>query len=216
MKSLRYRGHGCPGATHIEAKDGRIFEQTYDETWSDELSQDLQFRCKICPDSTGEQADIVCGDAWIGLDGYAHVEHEGWNSIIARTETGERLLREMEAGGAIVTVPIGVDDLNRMQPHQVERKTAVLARILGLGLRGQPIPEYRGLRLLRNAWSGRGQFFGTLAGTFRRVGSRRKSGGPPAREARSRHLPAPRPGAQSAGREWRLPAPTCNWLRPCR
>jgi spermidine/putrescine transport system permease protein len=169
VKTMRYRGNGCPGATRIEAKDGRTFEQTYDDTWSEELNQDIQFRCKICPDSTGEQADIACGDAWIGIDGYAHREHDGWNSVICRTETGNRLLRQMEAGGAIATQPLSIEDLNRIQPHQVERKTEVLARLTGLALRRQPIPHYRGLRLLRNAWTGRDRYLKGVLGTYRRV-----------------------------------------------
>jgi spermidine/putrescine transport system permease protein len=170
VKTLRYRGHGCPGATYIEAKDGRVFTQTYDDTWSEELNQDIQFRCKICPDGTGEQADIACGDAWIGADGYAYAEHEGWNSVIARTAAGDRLLSEMEAARAIVTAPITADDLDRMQPHQVERKRAVLPRLGGLALRNAPLPRYRGLRLAANAWTGRGAFWSNLRGTFRRVG----------------------------------------------
>jgi spermidine/putrescine transport system permease protein len=170
VKVLRYRGHGCPGATHIEAKDGRVFTQTYDDTWSEELNQEIQFRCKICADGTGEQADIACGDAWIGADGYAYAEHDGWNSIVARTEAGDRLLLELDAAGAIATAPITTDDLGRMQPHQVERKRAVLARLAGLALRLQPRPRYAGFRLLANAWTGRKIFWENLRGTFRRVG----------------------------------------------
>jgi spermidine/putrescine transport system permease protein len=170
LKIMRYRGHGCPGPTHIEAKDGRVFRQTYDETWSEELNQEIQFRCKICADSTGEQADISCGDAWVGVDGYAFAEHDGWNSVIARTGKGDRLLREMEAAGAVVTDRVTAEDLGRMQPHQVERKQAILARLGGLALRRQPRPRYRGLRLLANAWSGRQKMWSNLAGTYRRVG----------------------------------------------
>jgi coenzyme F420 hydrogenase subunit beta len=166
---MRYRGFGCPGPTHIEAKDGRVFQQTYDATWSQELNQEIQFRCKICPDSTGEQADIVCGDAWISDDGYAHADHEGWNAIIARTRAGDELLREAEKTQAIVTRPFSIDELNRAQPHQVERKTEVLARLVGLGLQGQPVPRFRDRRLLHNAWLGRRKFLASALGTYRRA-----------------------------------------------
>jgi coenzyme F420 hydrogenase subunit beta len=171
VAAMRYRGHGCPGATHIESKDGRVFEQSYDETWSEELNQDIQFRCKICPDSTGEHADIVCGDAWESMDGYAHREHDGWNSVIARTTAGERLLRELEAARAVATAPMSIEDLDRIQPHQVERKAAVLARLAGLRLQGQPVPHYRGLRLLRSAIAGWRRFVPSVLGTYRRVRS---------------------------------------------
>jgi coenzyme F420 hydrogenase subunit beta len=169
VKIMRYRGFGCPGPTHIEAKDGGIFQQTYDDTWSEELNQDIQFRCKICPDATGEHADIVCGDAWVTMDGYAHTEHEGWNSVIARSEAGERLLERLEEARAVATEPLSIEDLDQIQPHQVERKTEVLARLIGLALRRQPLPVYRGLRLARNAWAGRRRFLASVVGTYRRV-----------------------------------------------
>lgn len=171
VKVMRYRGFGCPGPTHIEAKGGGIFEQTYDETWSEELNQDIQFRCKICPDATGEHADIVCGDAWVTMDGYAHTEHEGWNSVIARSEAGERLLQRLEKARAVATEPLSIRDLGQIQPHQVERKTELLARLIGLALRRQPVPVYQGLRLARNAWAGRRKFFASVVGTYRRVRS---------------------------------------------
>ena len=170
VKTMRYRGHGCPGPTHIESHDGRVFEQSYDETWSEELAQEIQFRCKICPDSIGEQADIVCGDAWVGADGYAHAEHDGWNAIVARSAAGDALLREMEAAGRIVTTPVSTGDFDLMQPHQVERKSAVLARLAGLALKRQKLPRYRGFRLAANAWTGRGRFLQNLLGTCRRIG----------------------------------------------
>jgi ABC-type spermidine/putrescine transport system permease subunit I/coenzyme F420-reducing hydrogenase beta subunit len=170
VRTLRYRGHGCPGPTWIEAQDGRVFTQTYDATWSEELNEEIQFRCKICPDSTGEQADIVCGDAWVGVDGYAHAEHDGWDSIISRTARGDELLKQMEASGAIITEPLTAAALNLIQPHQVERKTDVLARLTGLALKAQPVPRFRGLRLLANGWAGRRRFLRGALGTFRRVG----------------------------------------------
>ncbi|QEX17509.1 hypothetical protein FRZ44_28090 [Hypericibacter terrae] len=169
VRLMRYRGHGCPGPTRIESKDGRVFEQSYDETWGNELAQEIQFRCKICPDATGEQADIACGDAWITADGYAHGEYESWNAVIARTAAGEALLARMERDGKLNLLPNTVAELNRMQPHQGERKMAILARLGGLALAGQPRPRYAGLRILHAAWIGRRSFFRNLLGTLRRL-----------------------------------------------
>jgi coenzyme F420 hydrogenase subunit beta len=169
VQLMRYRGHGCPGPTHIEAKDGRVFEQSYDETWSEELNQEIQFRCKICPDGIGEQADIACGDAWVGDSGYAHAEHEGWNALLARTKRGAELLTQMQAAGALYLEPIALADLNAMQPHQVERKQAVLARLAGMAIAGAMLPRYEGQNLLRAAWQGRKRFLGNLLGTRRRI-----------------------------------------------
>lgn len=194
VKLMRYRGHGCPGATHIEARDGRVFEQSYDDTWSEELNQEIQFRCKICPDGIGEQADIACGDAWVGDGGYAHAEHEGWNALLARSARGAELLAKMQTDKALHLEPISLADLNAMQPHQVERKQAVLARLAGMALAGAKLPRYAGQNLLRAAWRGRWQLLANFRGTWRRVqrGAHREDPG--------RRM-APRPQTR-----WRLPA----------
>jgi coenzyme F420 hydrogenase subunit beta len=169
VRLLRYRGHGCPGPTRIEARDGRVFEQSYDETWGDELNQEIQFRCKICPDATGEQADIACGDAWITADGYAHGEYESWNAIIARTARGADLLARLERERVLHLEPCPIDALDRMQPHQGERKRAVLARLAGVALAGQLLPSYRKLRLAAAAWRGCRRFARELMGAWRRA-----------------------------------------------
>lgn len=193
VAELRYRGFGCPGATRIAAKDGRIFEQTYDQTWSGELNQEIQFRCKICADSIGEHADIVCGDAWETLDGYAHVEHDGWNSVIARSVTGDRLLRDAELAGIVATEPLSIDALDRIQPHQVERKAQMLARLAGLRLSSQPVPTYRGLRLLRSAWTEWRRFIPVMLGTYRRARAGANRENTIARDPEDRARPATRP-----------------------
>ena len=175
---LRYRGHGCPGMTRIESRDGRVFEQTYDETWGDELNQDIQFRCKICADATGELADIACGDAWITEDGYpAFGDQEGWNAVIARTSCGAALLDEAAAAGRLALAPMSIGELGLMQPHHVERKKAVLARLAALVVRGQPVPRYRRLRLLRSALMRGARNLANFRGTLRRLrrGSNREA-----------------------------------------
>ena len=42
---FRYRGHGNPGPTRVETKDGRTFELTYQELWEDESKWMIQPRC---------------------------------------------------------------------------------------------------------------------------------------------------------------------------
>jgi coenzyme F420 hydrogenase subunit beta len=170
VKVMRYRGHGCPGPTYIESRDGRTFLQTYDDTWSEELNQDIQFRCKICPDGTGEQADIACGDAWVGVDGQMTAEHPGWNAVLTRTAIGDRLLQEMQDAAVIATAPCDIAHLDGVQPHQVERKRVALPRLAGLALRLQPVPRYRGFRIAANAWRGRAVAWTNLRGMFRRLG----------------------------------------------
>ena len=169
VRLLRYRGHGCPGPLRIEAKDGRSWEQSYDETWSSPLNQDVQFRCKICPDSTGEQADIVCGDAWGTDDGFAHGDRDGVSVVIARSPEGLRILKTAEVERKLALTPLGLAALNRMQPQHVRRKKAVRARVLGIALAGAMIPDFRGLRLFRASLLDLGGFGRNLRGAMRRI-----------------------------------------------
>ena len=165
---LRYRGNGCPGPTRIEA-GARAFEQSYDETWSDELSQEIQFRCKICPDATGETADIACCDAWITADGLAHGTYENWNAVLPRTKAGLEIFRSALTRGVLRGNEIEAGDLARMQPHQVERKQAVAARRLGAQFAGIAVPAMPSLGIWRAALQAPRAFFANAIGTFRRV-----------------------------------------------
>ena len=64
VRSFRCRGNGCPGPTAVETVDGRRVELTYEEVWGDAIHEwGLPFRCKICSDSQGEQADLMAFDS---------------------------------------------------------------------------------------------------------------------------------------------------------
>ena len=143
---LRYRGHGNPGPTRIETRDGQALEVTYNELWEDEGTWRLQFRCKICPDAIGELADIAASDVWPG--GGPTGEDDGFNGIIARTPKGLDLLEEAVSAGAIMlSEEIGFRDMDDFQPHQVRKKLAVHDRLAGIGDAGKPVPRFDGLRL---------------------------------------------------------------------
>ena len=143
---LRYRGHGNPGPTRIETRDGRAVEVTYNEMWEDEGTWRLQFRCKICPDAIGEASDIAASDVWPG--GGPTGEDDGFNGILARTPKGLALLDDAISTGAIeITEEIGFRDMDRFQPHQVRKKLAVHDRLRGMADAGVPVPNFSNLRL---------------------------------------------------------------------
>ena len=165
---FRYRGHGNPGATRIETRDGRVHELTYDEMWEDEATWRIQSRCKICPDAIGEAADIVAGDTW--PDATPQGEDAGFNSILTRTAAGAELLEAaMSAGAITVCGPLTARQLDDFNPHQVAKKHAVGARLAALRATGAPVPRVRRLRIGRLAVSnGVRPAVGEFRGTVRR------------------------------------------------
>lgn len=177
VKSFRYRGEGWPGVARVVRHDGSTSTMNYNSSWGTILNRHLQFRCKVCPDGTGEFADIACADAWYGSGGYPDFEErEGRSLIVSRTEVGERLLRRMEDSGYLAMVPLDIREIEAMQPYQANRKRNVPARSLALMLAGRLTPRFRrfgfvGL-VLSHSWVDQ---FRNLIGTLRRVLGKRSS-----------------------------------------
>lgn len=143
---FRYRGYGNPGVTRVETKDGRAFEKTYLDLWEDEAGWRIQSRCKICPDAIGEAADIAACDIWPG--GGPVGEDAGFNGVITRSPAGQALLESAaQAGDLILGRGHAPRDYDDFQPHQVEKKRAVAARLRGLAAAGQPVFQHAGLRI---------------------------------------------------------------------
>jgi coenzyme F420 hydrogenase subunit beta len=143
---FRYRGHGNPGLTRIETKDGRAFELTYQQLWEDESKWMIQPRCRICPDAIGLEADIAASDVWPG--GSPAGEDAGFNGIIVRTARGLELYEAAVAAGALtIDQPATYADFDRFQPHQVRKRRAVWARLKALQATGKPIPQVTNLGL---------------------------------------------------------------------
>lgn len=153
IAKFRYRGNGWPGMARAETTDGRSAEMDYDSSWGKILNRHLQFRCKICPDGTGEFADISCADAWHSDEkGYPiFTESTGRSLILARTEKGRILLEAAERAAIIQTENVEVDTLSSIQPYQKNRKQALVARALGFKLGGKKVPHYVNFALLKAA-----------------------------------------------------------------
>lgn len=171
VTEFRYRGRGWPGRATALTRDGEQRSMSYQESWGAILSGHVQHRCKLCADGTGKAADIVCADAWITDEsGYPlFEERDGVSLIVARTPIGQELLRQAEAEGALATEPFGIDDLAKMQPGQVSRRTNLLARLAGFYVAGWNVPRYRGLGLSGAIRQGRmGALLRNFLGSVRR------------------------------------------------
>ncbi|MET2829293.1 Coenzyme F420 hydrogenase/dehydrogenase, beta subunit C-terminal domain [Mesorhizobium shangrilense] len=172
LKTFRWRGYGWPGHTYIESADGRTAKMSYEDTWHKPgvpWSNDVQFRCKICPDSIGELADVSCPDGWVLENGKPiYREAPGLNIAIARTEKGHALLREAHQAGFVGLGPCEQEELAPMHRGHLNKKLQVPARYFALWLMRKPrlkLRNYRMLTLLRLAgpamvW---GEFTGMLA-----------------------------------------------------
>ncbi|KAA8606413.1 hypothetical protein AL036_14645 [Salipiger aestuarii] len=153
LRSFRYRGNGWPGQATAQLDDGSERSMSYHNSWGGILSKHVQHRCKVCADGTGTAADIAFADAWeADARGYpVFSEAPGQSLIVVRSDTGQRLLDEAVAAGAIAVAPFDATTLAAIQPGQRERRRALAARLAALMLAGRPSPRYRGLRLVAAA-----------------------------------------------------------------
>lgn len=155
IKSMRYRGRGCPGPTTIETQAGKVHDFDYLDMWGeDESSWSLPFRCKVCPDGIGEGADVAAADNWPGgsPDRELAKSDPGTNAMIIRTNAGLELVETAAHDGALVLDgDTTIENLHDTQPHQVTKKKFVSARYTGLAEAGRLVPKTYGLRLLECA-----------------------------------------------------------------
>ncbi|HEX4507873.1 MAG TPA: Coenzyme F420 hydrogenase/dehydrogenase, beta subunit C-terminal domain [Alphaproteobacteria bacterium] len=143
---LRYRGNGCPGPMLMKSRDGQVFEFSYNEMWDDEARWQLMFRCKICPDSIGDLADITVADVWPG--GKPDTEGLGFNGFIVRTKRGQTLMDGALRDGAItISHPLSYDGVEQTQGSHGYKKQSITSRLAAMRDRGLVIPEFPHLRL---------------------------------------------------------------------
>lgn len=142
--SIQYRGNGWPGSTTAKNKRDEKHSMSYEQAWGEILGRDVRTACRFCIDGIGLAADIVCGDAWhLNNDGTPDFsENEGRNIVFARTDLGEQLLKESVKNQMIKTEDANVEELRYIQKYQYERRSTMLAQVVGLRVAGKPVPEY--------------------------------------------------------------------------
>lgn len=172
VNDLIYRGNGWPGYFSFSDKKGEHFQKSYNESWGKTLNKHLNFRCKICPDGVGLQADIAVGDAWETKDGYPDfTEKEGQSLIIVRTESGVKLLNEAFSDKKIVYADLGIEQIAKMQPYQYSRRTRVGARLLAFYLVNfKVMVNFKKLNIFSNMnFVPKKALFTEFLGTFKRL-----------------------------------------------
>jgi coenzyme F420 hydrogenase subunit beta len=155
LASFSWRGQGCPGPVLARKRDGEELRGTYFSLYGkDESAWGLFLRCKLCPDAIGLSADVVASDCWPGGAPEADdrgdpVEDAGFNYLIARTPAGEDLVRAAVSAGDLVLEgnELCARDFDDVQPHQLTKRHAAVARFEGIS-ETAPVPILEpGLRL---------------------------------------------------------------------
>ncbi|MCM3660811.1 Coenzyme F420 hydrogenase/dehydrogenase, beta subunit C-terminal domain [Georgenia satyanarayanai] len=165
--SVDYRGEGWPGNFRVKSASGEVRSMTYAEAWNGTLTKNRQWRCLICPDHTGEFADLSVGDPWyreIGPD------EPGRSLVVVRTEAGRAALLAALSDGALDGGPIPLERLEQSQPSLAATRGAVWGRVLTMGLMGLRVPRYQNMPAFR-LWLRlplRGKVT-SIAGTYRRA-----------------------------------------------
>jgi coenzyme F420 hydrogenase subunit beta len=171
VTALRYRGNGWPGKWTVDftTEDGKekIQQLTYAESWGF-LQKYRQWRCYICPDHTGEFADIAVGDPW-----YREVQpgEPGKSLVVARTKRGLDILAAAQLAGYLTLETKNPDLLPRSQPNLLAGRGALWARLWVSKLFGAATPEYTGFPVFRY-WIGNLALkakLQSLVGTAKRV-----------------------------------------------
>jgi len=175
LRSLRYRGNGWPGLWTARWTDesgaDREASLTYAESW-DFLQRYRQWRCYICPDHTGEFADIAVGDPW-----YRDVQpgEPGSSLIIARTKRGADILRAAAEAGYIALTSRDHSLLPRSQPNLLTTRARLFGQLLALRAAGAPAPRYEGFPTFRFwvAWGSPKRWAESVGATWKRVKRKR-------------------------------------------
>jgi coenzyme F420 hydrogenase subunit beta len=168
IEDIRYRGRGWPGMTTVKTKsNNEIHQMSYEEAWGGILNHYCQFRCRLCPDSTGEFADISCGDPW-----YRDIQPNelGRSLVLVRTERGREILEKAQRDGYLTLGPVAPDVLPRSQKAILRRREQLWGRLLAMRIMFVPTPYFEGFSLFSN-WRNLSinEKIRSFAGTLKRI-----------------------------------------------
>ncbi|MBV5338798.1 MAG: Coenzyme F420 hydrogenase/dehydrogenase, beta subunit C-terminal domain [Deltaproteobacteria bacterium] len=171
ISGLRYRGYGWPGMTTVQGEnDDNCYYQalSYKESWGAILQKYRQWRCYICPDHTGEFADIAVGDPW-----YREPQKNelGQSLLLARTERGRQIISKAIASGYLMGNIKEAKILVASQPNLLKTRGRLWGQIAALKLFGVPHPSFKRFNLF-SSWLFHLTFrekIASVAGTIKRI-----------------------------------------------
>lgn len=148
VEDIRYRGRGWPGKFSVKIKGEQQPREvmSYMDSWGF-LQKYRPYRCHLCPDGTGEFADISCGDPW-----YRQIEEgeQGHSLVLVRTERGRAIVRGAMEAGYVVLKRADQSTLEASQSNLRKKRGAIWGRILAMKLFGIPTPRLQGFSLFAN------------------------------------------------------------------
>ena len=148
IKEIRYRGIGWPGELTIKLEGERIpsCKISYLDSWGF-LQRFRPYRCYLCPDGTGEFADIACGDPW-----YREIPagEKGQSLVLVRTEKGRRILEGVRRKGYAVMERADPEILVRSQGNLLAKRGSIWGKILAMKAMRIPTPRLTGFSLFEN------------------------------------------------------------------
>ena len=139
--SFRFRGEGQPGSLKFVENTGKAASTPY-PLYVGLNGYSKMLRCHLCPDATGELADIACGDAWIPR---FQEDKNTWSMIICRNNAAKELIEDMNKDGLIATENVTADEVELSQRiNLASKKKRQLTRMNLYGKLGYYIPDYKG------------------------------------------------------------------------
>lgn len=141
LKDFRFRGGGQPGSLRFVENSGKEAGTPY-PNYVGMTGYSKMLRCHLCPDATGELADIACGDAWIPK---YQEDKSTWSMIICRNNSAKDLISEMQKDGCIVAEAVTEQEVEQSQRlNLASKKKRQLARMKLYNHLGYTIPEFNG------------------------------------------------------------------------
>jgi len=145
VSSFEYRGHGWPGYMTAVLRDNSRLVIPLIGNWNSYWPVFSTFmftpmRCTMCPDQSGEFADISLGDAWLPeLRG----DKIGESIIVTRTEIAEKLVSNMASSKKISLRRIHADKVKQSQALNLTfKKRDLSTRLSMLKLANRSIPDF--------------------------------------------------------------------------